>query len=107
MGRLVRDTDKKVFLILDNLRVHYSKKVMAWLQKHKDEIEVFYLPPYAPEYNPDELLNNDLKQGLGNRPMPRSKSDLKRNIRSHMKTLQFSKKKVSSFFSGKYTSYAA
>ena len=51
--RLVHDSTKKVFLILDNLRVHHSKKVQAWLEKHRDEIEVFYLPPYAPEYNPD------------------------------------------------------
>ena len=61
MRRLVKDTNRKVFLILDNLRVHYAKKVRAWLKKHKEEIEVFYLPPYAPEYNPDELLNSDLK----------------------------------------------
>jgi transposase len=59
MRRLVRDSAKKVFLILDNLRVHHSKKATAWLEKHKTEIEVFYLPPYAPEYNPDELLNSD------------------------------------------------
>ena len=52
MRRLVHDSVKKVFLILDNLRVHHSKKVQTWLEKHKEEIEVFYLPPYAPEYFP-------------------------------------------------------
>jgi transposase len=55
--RLIYDVKKKVFLILDNLRVHHSKKVRAWLEKYKDRIEIFYLPPYSPEYNPDELLN--------------------------------------------------
>jgi len=60
MRRLVHDANKKVFLILNNLRVHHSKKVTAWLEKHKAEIEVFYIPPYAPEYNPNELLNSDL-----------------------------------------------
>jgi transposase len=77
MRRLVQDTKQKVFLILDNLRVHHSKKARAWLKKHKAEIEVFYLPPYAPEYNPDELLNSDLKRGVGNRRMPYSISKLK------------------------------
>jgi hypothetical protein len=67
MRRLVKDTDKKVFLILDNLRVHHSKKVTAWLAEHKSGIEVFYLPPYASEYNPDALLNSDLKRGVGNK----------------------------------------
>ncbi|MDR1832394.1 MAG: transposase [Fusobacteriaceae bacterium] len=65
MRRLVHDSKKKVFLILDNLRVHHSTKVPKWLEKLKAEIEVFYLPPYAPEYNPDELLNSDLKRGIG------------------------------------------
>jgi transposase len=107
MGRLVRDSKKKVFLILDNLRVHHSKKVTVWLEKHKDEIEVFYLPPYAPEYNPAELVNSDLKRNVGNRAMPRSKEELKHNIRSHMKSLQLDRKKIRSFFHAKNTSYAA
>ena len=34
MRRLVHDNAKKVFLILDNLRVHHSKKVQAWLENH-------------------------------------------------------------------------
>ena len=62
MTRLVTDSKKKVFLILDNLRVHHSKAVTAWLGEHKNQIELFFLPPYAPEYNPDELLNSDLKR---------------------------------------------
>ncbi|UUM12061.1 IS630 family transposase [Clostridiaceae bacterium HFYG-1003] len=49
MRRLVHDSKKKVFLVLDNLRVHHAKKVMVWVEKHKEEIELFYLPPYAPE----------------------------------------------------------
>ena len=42
MRRLIKDTHRKVFLILDNHRAHHSKKVKAWLVKHKDKIEVFY-----------------------------------------------------------------
>ena len=44
MKRLVKDAGRKVFLILDNLRVHHARLVKAWLAKHQDEIEVFYLP---------------------------------------------------------------
>jgi transposase len=107
MRRLVRDTTKKVFLILDNLRVHHSKKVQNWVKKHKDEIEIFFLPPYAPEYNPDELLNSDLKRGVGNRAMPRSEKDLEHNVRSHMKRLQINPEKIRSFFKEALTAYAA
>jgi transposase len=104
---LVKDTDKKVFLILDNLRVHHSKKVTAWLVKHSTEIEVFYLPPYAPEYNPDELLNADLKNGVGNRSMPKTESDLEHNVRSHLKALQLCPPKIQPFFAAPLTNYAA
>jgi len=47
MRRLVADSPRKVFLILDNLRVHNGKIVAAWLKKNKDEIEIFFLPPYS------------------------------------------------------------
>lgn len=85
MRRLVHDSKKKVFLILDNLKVHHSKKVQAWLENHKDKIEVFYLPPYALEYNPDELVNSDLKRSVGSKASPRSKDELEHNVRSHLK----------------------
>ena len=54
MERLIRDSKQKVFLILDNLKVHHGKLAASWLEKHKDKIEVFFLPPYAPEYNLDD-----------------------------------------------------
>jgi len=106
MRRLVTDTKRKVFLILDNLRIHHAKKVSAWLTKHKEEIEVFYLPPYAPEYNPDEYLNSDMKREIGNRSMPRSEKDIIKNIRSYMKSLQLKPEKVKSFFKAPSVSYA-
>lgn len=107
MGRLIRDVKKKVFLILDNLRVHHSKDVQKWLEKHKDKIEVFYLPPYAPEYNPDELVNCDLKRAVGQKSSPRSDKELEKNVRSHLKKLQLSSHKISSFFLAQSTLYAA
>ena len=107
MRRLVHDSKKKVFLVLDNLRVHHAKKVTAWLTKHKDEIEVFYLPPYAPEYNPDELLNSDLKRGISKKPSPRSDKELEHNVRSHLKSVQLRPNKIMGFFRSKTTKYAA
>ena len=77
MTCLVKDSKKKVFLILDNLRVHHSKLVTAWVEEHKAQIELFFLPPYAPEYNPDELLNSDIKRNAGARQSPRSQAELK------------------------------
>jgi hypothetical protein len=66
MQRLVRDAKQKVFLIVGDPRLHLAffdkcpGTVQEWLTHHKDEIEIFYLPAYAPHYIPDEYLNNDL-----------------------------------------------
>jgi transposase len=107
MRRLVYDNKKKVFLVLDNLRVHHAKKVTSWLAERKDKIEVFFLPPYAPEYNPDELLNSDLKRGISKRPSPRSDKELEHNVRSHLKTVQLRPDKIQGFFGSATTCYAA
>ncbi len=104
---VVASVDTRENVILDNLRVHHSKKVQAWLEKHKDEIEVFYLPPYAPEYNPDELVNSDLKRSVGSMASSQSEKELKHNVRSHLKSLQLCPSKISSFFNAPCTSYAA
>ncbi len=58
--RLIKDAGRKIFVILDNLRAYHAKIVKEWLKLHEDEIEVFHLPSYSPELNPDELLNCDL-----------------------------------------------
>ena len=64
---LITDAGKKVFLILDNLRVHHSRLVKAWVAEHSEKIELFYLPSYSPQLNPEERLNADLKQEMGKR----------------------------------------
>lgn len=61
---LVKDTYRKVLLMLDNLRMHHSKPVKAWTAQRTDKIELFYLPSYSPQLNPEELLNADLKQAI-------------------------------------------
>jgi len=103
--RLIRETPNKVFIILDNLRVHHGKIVKAWLQKHKNEIELFYLPPYAPEYNPSEYLNHALKQDVHSGNLPKTKANIKSKIHSFMRRLQHDKGKVRRFFKHKKVVY--
>lgn len=105
MRRLVAGSKRKVFFILDNLRVHHGKIVAAWLEKHKSEIEVFFIPPYAPESNPDEYLNHALKLDIHSGNLPRDKKDIFHKIHSFMRKLQHHKERVSAFFRHKYVSY--
>jgi len=106
MSRLIKDTNRKVFLILDNLKVHHSKKVAAWLEANHGKIEVFYLPPYAPEHNPDEYLNGDLKQRIRSGLPTRSQNDLIKKTRSFMKTVQKRPQHVKNYFKHPKVAYA-
>jgi len=107
MSRLVKDAQRKVFLILDNLRVHHGKDVKTWLETNKEKIEVFYLPSYSPELNPDEYLNGDLKQRIRSGMPSRNDRDIVRKTRSFMKTLQKRSQHVMNYFKHPKVVYAA
>lgn len=101
----IKDTEKKVFLIPDNLRVHHSKPAKAWLENNKEKIECFYLPSYSPELNPEERLNADLKQAMGSKVPVRTK--LRAAAKEHMTMLENNPKRIASFFQDPNVKYAA
>jgi transposase len=107
LRRLIRDAGRKVILIVDNLKVHKAGKVQAWIESHAHEIELFYLPAYAPEHNPDEYLNNELKQKLRRRPQPGDKDELSRSVRSVLRAIQRSPERVRAYFVPEPVRYAA
>ena len=107
LARLVRDAGRKVFLILDNLRVHHSKKVRAWLDKHTDLIELFFLPAYSPELNPDEYLNCDLKAQVHGGKPAKNRDELETRVRGAMMKLQNRPERVKSYFKHSKIQYAA
>lgn len=103
-GRRAR---KKVFLILDNLGVHHCKPVKAWLAANTKHIEVFYLPSYSPELNPDERLNADLKHAIGSRVPVRTKAKLHAAATDHMARIEADPDRVKSYFQDPRVKYAA
>ena len=63
LHRLIKDyggKGRKLFVICDNCRIHHAKLAAAWCEAHTEEIELFFLPSYSPELNPDEFLNCQL-----------------------------------------------
>lgn len=107
MKRLIKDAGRKVFLVLDNLRVHHAKLVKAWLARHRDDIEVFYLPAYSPDLNPDEYLNADLKAGIRSASPARNQADLAGKVLGHMRMLQKKPKRVAKYFEHPAICYAS
>jgi transposase len=109
LEQLIKSSSKKIYLILDNLRVHHSKIVKEWLEKeeNKPKIAIFYLPAYSPEKNPDEYLNCDLKQGLSSKPAPKNIIKLEENLENHMNMLVENPHRVMKYFKHKDIKYAA
>jgi len=107
LARLVRDAKRKVFLILDNHQANHSKIVKEWLEERKKEIELFNLPSYSPELNPDEYLNGNLKQKIRSGIPARSQKDLIKKTRSFMETLQRRPHHVRGYFKHPMAAYAA
>ncbi|MBK8973482.1 MAG: IS630 family transposase [Hahellaceae bacterium] len=107
MKRLIKDAGRKVILILDNLRVHHAKVVKDWLEENAEKIEVFYLPSYSPELNPDEYLNCDLKAGVHGGKPARTRKALKSKVLSHMRMLQKKPGRVKKYFMHPCIQYAA
>jgi transposase len=104
---LITDAGRKVFLILDNLGVHHCKPVKAWLAQHTHEMEVFYLPSYSPELNPEERLNADLKHVIGRKVPIRTKPKLRAAAEDHMRVVAAEPERVKAYFQDPRVKYAA
>ena len=61
----------------------------------------------APEHNPDEFVNNDVKQAMARRQAPKNKAELKKGLTSYMRSLQKRPAKIRAFFQAPTVRYAA
>lgn len=107
LRRLIRDAKgRKIYLIVDNLRVHHSEKVKRWVEKHKQWIALFYLPSYSPDLNPDEFLNGDLKGEIGRRAESSGKGWLAKTALRSMRGIQKQPARVRKYFDAESIQYA-
>jgi transposase len=107
LERLIRAAGRKVFLVLDNLRVHHSRKVREWLADRQDLIELFFLPSDSPELNRDEYLNTYLKARMSAAEPVRDAAHLKRKVVFHPRSLQKQPARIRSYFKAGPIKYAA
>jgi transposase len=107
LSRLLASTSKKVLLILDRLPAHVARKVEEWADARPERIELFFLPRYSPERNPDEYLNNDLKGSVNATGLPHDKQELRSHIQEFMRRLLHLPEHVMSYFQHPSVQYAA
>jgi len=107
LRRLIHGAQRPIFLIVDGHPVHRSAKVKQLAQSLRGRLELFYLPPYSPELNPDEWVWNDLKNnGIGRMRMT-GPDDMRSKVLSHLKWMQRTPDLIRSFFQAPTTKYAA
>jgi transposase len=106
LKRLIDNASTKIFLILDGHPVHRSSKVKKLVQATKGRLRLFYLPPYSPELNPDELVWNNVKSKVG-RSSIKGPDDFQEKVRHHLKSLQRTPEKIRGFFNEPNLRYAA
>ena len=83
------------------------KKLMIFYVRKLSKIKLFYLPPYSPEFNPDEYLNQDYKSNVHKNGLPKNQKELKENTQNYMESLQKNPQKVANFFLHPSVKYAS
>jgi transposase len=107
LTRLIAGATKKIFLVVDNLSVHEAAAVSEWLADKKEQLEVYYLPKYSPERNPDEYLNCDVKGNINTDSLPKDRKELKGKLRRFMQKLSKLPERIASYFKHRHIEYAA
>jgi transposase len=107
LKRLLVGAKRKIFLIVDGGSAHKSKLTKAFVETLKGKLELFLLPPYSPDLNPDELVWNHLKNHTVGRSTVVDKRDFKKQVMKSMRSLQKNEAKVRSFFEKDSLRYAA
>lgn len=107
LSRLIKQAGRTVWLIVDRHPVHRSKAIHRWIEEQKGRIRIIYMPPYAPELNPDEFLNQDVKTNAVGKRRASDKAELMANTRRHLRSTQRRPQRVRSFFQAPTVKYAS
>jgi len=105
LKRFMRHRRRPVVLILDGHPSHHAKVTAEYVQSLCGKLEMYFLPPYAPDLNPDEFVWNHMRiKGCGRNPLKRDES-LKDRVDADLFKIGNNKKLCRSFFMARSVSY--
>jgi transposase len=107
LKRLLVGAKRTIFLIVDQGPAHRAKMTKAFVETLGGKLRLFYLPPYSPDRNPDELVWKHLKADTVGRMVSTGKADFKGKVVSSMRRRQNNPKKIRSFYQKPSLQYAA
>ena len=86
--RLLHDSDRPVFLVVDGHPTHRSRAVQDFVASTNGRLRLFLLPGYSPELNPDEWVWKNIKADRVGRAGVTGADDLKAKAVSALHRLQ-------------------
>ena len=107
LKRMITGAKRPIFLIVDRGPAHIAKKTRTFVESLKGRLRLFYLPPYSPDRNPDELVWKHLKADTVGRMAITDKADFKVKVRASMRQLQNDPEKIRAFYQKPSLKYAA
>ena len=101
----LRRRRSRVVMILDRHPAHIAKSVARFVQEQAGRLELYFLPGYAPELNPDEFVWNHVKKkGVAKKPLRQNES-LKERVNADLQAIQRNPSLVRSFFHAPSVAY--
>ncbi len=107
LKRMIKYSREKIYFITDGHPAHKTKKLNQWLTENKDRIEIFFLPPYSPELNAQEYVNQDVKTNIIGKKRPVNKIQMRANVEDFMYKRKNDRKQVQKYFHVSHVRYAA
>ncbi len=107
LKRLLVGAPRPIFLIVDGGPAHRAKKTKDFVATLGERLKLFYLPPYSPDSNPDELVWKHLKADTVGRMAVTDKADFKSKVLASMRSLQKNPEKTRAFYQKPSLRYAA
>lgn len=107
LKQMIKYSRQKIYFVTDGHPAHKTKMLNEWLAENKDRIEVFFLPPYSPELNPQEYVNQDVKTNIIGKKRPINKAQMRTNVEGFMNGRKNDRKQVQKYFHVSHVRYAA
>jgi transposase len=97
----------KVFLVVDGHPAHKATIVKNYVAQTQGRLELYFLPPYAPDLNPDEFVWNYMKNtGVSKKPLKKNES-LRQRVEEDLANISLDAVLVASFFLAESVVYTA
>lgn len=78
------DDLKKLYVVLDNARIHHAKLLKPFLDRVKHKLELIFLPPYSPDLNPTELFWKYLRRTVTHNTFYEKFDDFEHTLRDFL-----------------------